>query len=129
MGVRRTTKQGSGRGRKGVCVQSGSRPGGGVFVRFRARRSRSATGAPPTRAVVETSRSVNAGEFLAFPSEGFSLRWYVAFFESEAFMGSLFFSFRLAFFATVVSTALGVAVALYVVRLTGALARAPPVLK
>lgn len=63
--------------------------------------------------------SVNAGEFLAFPPEGFSLRWYASFFRSEAFMGSLFFSLRLAFLATLVSTALGVAVALYVVRFAG----------
>ncbi len=72
-----------------------------------------------TPLVVVVLASVNAGEFLTFPPEGFSLRWYVSFFQSEAFMGSLFFSLRLAFFATVVSTALGVAVALYVVRFAG----------
>ena len=69
--------------------------------------------------VIVVLASVNAGEFLAFPPEGFSLRWYVVFFESDAFTGSLFFSLRLAFFATIVSTALGVAVALYVVRFAG----------
>ena len=72
-----------------------------------------------TPLVVVVLASVNAGEFLTFPPEGFSLRWYVSFFESEAFMGSLFFSLRVAFFATIISTALGVTVALYVVRFAG----------
>ena len=73
-----------------------------------------------TPLVIVVLASVNAGEFLTFPPEGFSLRWYVSFFQSEAFMGSMFFSLRLALFATVVSTALGVTVALYVVRFAGA---------
>ena len=72
-----------------------------------------------TPLVIVVLASINAGEFLTFPPEGFSLRWYVHFFESEAFMGSMFFSLRLAFFSTIVSTALGVAVALYVVRFAG----------
>ena len=72
-----------------------------------------------TPLVIVVLASVNSGEFLTFPPEGFSLRWYVSFFESESFMGSLFFSLRLAFFATIVATALGVAVSLYVVRFAG----------
>ena len=72
-----------------------------------------------TPLVIVVLASVNSGEFLTFPPEGFSLRWYVSFFESESFMGSLFFSLRVAFLATLVSTALGVTVSLYVVRFAG----------
>ena len=72
-----------------------------------------------TPLVIVVLASVNSGEFLTFPPEGFSLRWYVSFFESESFMNALYFSLRLAFLATVVSTALGVTVALYVVRFAG----------
>ena len=72
-----------------------------------------------TPLVIVVLASVNAGEFLTFPPEGFSLRWYVSFFESKSFMDALYFSLRLAFLATIVSTALGVAVALYVVRFAG----------
>ena len=43
----------------------------------------------------------------------------MSFFESESFTGSLFFSLRLAFFATIVSIALGVTVALYAVQFAG----------
>ena len=72
-----------------------------------------------TPLVIVVLASFNSGEFLTFPPEGFSLRWYASFFESESFMGSLFFSLRLALFATLASTVLGVTVALYVVRFAG----------
>jgi putative spermidine/putrescine transport system permease protein len=64
--------------------------------------------------------SFNAGEFLTFPPQGLSLRWYVAFFESKPFMDSLLFSLKVAAVATVVSTLLGTSSALYVVRYAGA---------
>lgn len=60
--------------------------------------------------------SFNAGELLTFPPQGFSLRWYAHFFNSQPFMTSLFFSLRLAAAAMVISTLLGTAAALYVVR-------------
>ena len=69
--------------------------------------------------VIVVFASFNAGEFLTFPPEGFSLRWYVSFFNAEAFVNSLFYSLRLAFLCTIVSTLLGVSIALYVVRHAG----------
>jgi putative spermidine/putrescine transport system permease protein len=63
--------------------------------------------------------SFNAGELLTFPPQGFSLRWYSHFFNSTPFMNSLFFSLRLAATAMAVSTLLGTAAALYVVRFAG----------
>lgn len=72
-----------------------------------------------TPLVIVVLASFNAGEYLTFPPEGFSLRWYAKFFDSASFMGSLWFSLKLALAATVVSTLLGTTVALYVVRFAG----------
>ena len=63
--------------------------------------------------------SFNAGELLTFPPQGFSLRWYSHFFSSTPFMTSLYFSLRLAAVAMVVSTLLGTAAAIHVVRFAG----------
>lgn len=63
--------------------------------------------------------SFNAGELLTFPPQGFSLRWYAHFFNSAPFMVSLYFSLKLAAVAMVLSTLLGTAAALYVVRFGG----------
>ncbi len=60
--------------------------------------------------------SLNAGEYLTFPPEGFSLRWYVSFFNSDPFIDSLVFSLWLAFLCMIIATLLGCMVALYVVR-------------
>ena len=65
--------------------------------------------------VVVVLASFNSGELLTFPPQGFSLRWYSHFFNSEPFMNSLVFSLWLA----ALSTLLGAAAALYVVRLAG----------
>lgn len=70
--------------------------------------------------VIVVLASFNAGKFLTFPPQGFSLRWYVAFFNSGPFMSSLFFSLELAVIASVISTLLGTSSALYVVRFAGA---------
>jgi putative spermidine/putrescine transport system permease protein len=70
--------------------------------------------------VIVVLASFNAGEFLTFPPQGFSLRWYVTFFHSEPFVSSLLFSLELAIFAALVSTFLGACSALYVVRFAGA---------
>ena len=59
--------------------------------------------------------SFNSGELLTFPPQGFSLRWYSHFFNNEPFVNSLVFSLWLA----ALSTLLGAAAALYVVRLAG----------
>jgi putative spermidine/putrescine transport system permease protein len=60
--------------------------------------------------------SLSAGEVLAFPPQGISLRWFVAVFHNEAFMRAMGISLALAAGATVVSCIIGVAAALYVVR-------------
>lgn len=60
--------------------------------------------------------SFNAGAFLSFPIEGFSFKWYVAFFKNESFMKSLATSFAVASIATLCSLAIGIPAALYVVR-------------
>ena len=69
--------------------------------------------------VIVVLASFNSGEFLTFPPEGFSLKWYVSFFNADAFVNSLFYSLRLAFLCTLVSTLLGTCIALYVVRHAG----------
>jgi putative spermidine/putrescine transport system permease protein len=60
--------------------------------------------------------SLSAGEVLAFPPQGISLRWFVSVFHNEAFMRAMGISLALAAGATVVSSIIGVAAALYVVR-------------
>jgi putative spermidine/putrescine transport system permease protein len=72
-----------------------------------------------TPLVVVVLASFNSGEYLTFPPEGFSFRWYVKFFNSASFMQSLWFSLQLALICTVCSTVLGTMVALYVVRFAG----------
>jgi putative spermidine/putrescine transport system permease protein len=60
--------------------------------------------------------SLSAGEVLAFPPQGISLRWFVAIFHNEAFVRAMGISLALAAGTTVVSCVIGVAAALYVVR-------------
>jgi putative spermidine/putrescine transport system permease protein len=60
--------------------------------------------------------SLNAGELLAFPPQGVSLRWYWALFENEGFMRAMRTSLLVASFASGVSLLIGTAAALYVVR-------------
>lgn len=60
--------------------------------------------------------SLNAGEFLAFPPKGISLRWYAALFENEGFMRAIRTSLLVAVVATLSSSVLGTAAALYFVR-------------
>jgi putative spermidine/putrescine transport system permease protein len=73
-----------------------------------------------TPLVIVVIASFNSGEYLTFPPEGLSLRWYVKFFNSQSFMGSLAYSLKLAFACTVISTCLGTMVALYTVRFASA---------
>jgi putative spermidine/putrescine transport system permease protein len=63
--------------------------------------------------------SLNAGEFLAFPPQGFSLRWYGAFFQNEGFVRAIRTSLLVAVVATFVSTLIGTAAALFFVRYAG----------
>ncbi|MGH7154296.1 MAG: ABC transporter permease [Acetobacteraceae bacterium] len=46
--------------------------------------------------------------FLKFPPSGFTLSWYVQFFEDPSYMGALWLSLRLASVVTVISLLLGV---------------------
>ncbi|RST50050.1 ABC transporter permease [Variovorax sp. MHTC-1] len=60
--------------------------------------------------------SLNAGEFMSFPPQGISLRWFGALFVNEAFMRAIRSSLLLASAATLTSSVIGIAGALYVVR-------------
>lgn len=60
--------------------------------------------------------SFNAGNYLRFPPQGFSLRWFRHFAETASFTRSFFFSLRLAAIVTVIATTIGTAAALYVAR-------------
>src|SRR2546428_253293 len=66
--------------------------------------------------VIVVVASLNAGRFLVFPPEGLSLQWYVKFMNSGPFVRSFFFSLRLAALTTVITTVIGTAAALFVVR-------------
>ncbi|MCW5770931.1 MAG: ABC transporter permease [Rhodospirillaceae bacterium] len=63
--------------------------------------------------------SLNAGEFLAFPPQGLSLRWYGALFANEPFMRAIGTSLWVAAAAALVSTAVGTGAALFFVRHAG----------
>lgn len=63
----------------------------------------------------------NAGDFLRFPPQGLSLRWFVRAAQLEPFVRSFVFSLRLATLVTLASTVLGTMAALYVVRHAGRL--------
>jgi putative spermidine/putrescine transport system permease protein len=66
--------------------------------------------------IVVLGAAVNAGEYLTFPPQGFSTRWFVHFFQSESFIRSFAFSLRLATLTTLVTTFIGTLAAIYVVR-------------
>lgn len=60
--------------------------------------------------------SFNAGSFLSYPLNGFSLRWYQAFFHSREWLGALGNSLLIAPLATLLATALGVLASVGLVR-------------
>jgi putative spermidine/putrescine transport system permease protein len=66
--------------------------------------------------VIVVAAAFNSGEYLTFPPQGFSLRWFENFFESRAFMRALSYSLRLALAVTAVATVLGTLASLFVVR-------------
>lgn len=72
-----------------------------------------------TPIVLIVAMSLNAGEFLAFPPQGLSFRWYVALAHNEAFVRAIRTSLILAAAAMAISTLLGTAAALYFVRHAG----------
>jgi len=66
--------------------------------------------------IIVVIAAFNSGQYLQFPPEGFSLRWFQKFLESEPFVDAFLFSVRLAIFVTVLATVIGTAAALYIVR-------------
>ncbi|MEX2542074.1 MAG: ABC transporter permease [Trueperaceae bacterium] len=66
--------------------------------------------------VIVVLAAFNSGEYLTFPPEGFSLRWFENFFQNRPFMRALGFSLRLALWVTFVATVLGTLASLFVVR-------------
>lgn len=66
--------------------------------------------------VIVVIAAFNAGEYLRFPPEGFSVRWFVKFIQSEPFVEAFTFSLKLAVIVTLLATAIGTAAAVYLVR-------------
>lgn len=66
--------------------------------------------------VVVILASFNSGAYLKFPPDGFSLRWYVAFYHNEPFVDAMVLSFRIAAISALASTVLGTCAALYYVK-------------
>lgn len=72
--------------------------------------------------IVVAGVSVSESQFIAFPPSGFSLRWFAAIFDSNAYVQALFTSLKLAVLVTLVATIIGAgaAIALHRRRLPGA---------
>lgn len=66
--------------------------------------------------VIIVLAAFNAGEYLTFPPQGLSLRWFVKFAESGPFVRAFIFSLKLAVYTTFFSIILGTGAALFVVR-------------
>lgn len=66
--------------------------------------------------VIVVATSFSSGEAMRFPPNGFSLRWYYAFWESSLFIDSLTLSLKLAALATVFSLLIGFAAAFAIER-------------
>lgn len=60
--------------------------------------------------------ALNAGQFLTFPPQGFSLRWVVHFLTTRTFRSAYLFSLYLALITTVIATTLGTLTALFLTR-------------
>jgi putative spermidine/putrescine transport system permease protein len=68
--------------------------------------------------VVTVLAAFNAGNYLQFPPDGFSLRWIYAYLESPLFRENFLFSFRLALLVTIISTILGTAASIALSRIS-----------
>ena len=60
--------------------------------------------------------ALNAGEYLTFPPQGFSLRWIKAFLSNEMFVRSYLISFGMALFTCVIATLIGTMAAIFMTR-------------
>jgi putative spermidine/putrescine transport system permease protein len=69
--------------------------------------------------VVVVLASFNSGQYLKFPPDGFSMKWYVSFFQSAPFIDSLIISLQLAVVSACASTVIGTGAALFYVRYAG----------
>jgi putative spermidine/putrescine transport system permease protein len=69
--------------------------------------------------LVVVGASFNAGNFLTFPPQGLSFRWYVVFFNNEVFMRAIRTSLWVAAVSTVVSGVIGTMAAIYYVLHSG----------
>lgn len=58
----------------------------------------------------------NSGDHLSFPPEGFSFRWIIAFFQSDAFLPAYLFSLEIAVVTMIFSTIIGTTVSIFLVR-------------
>lgn len=68
--------------------------------------------------VIVVIAAFNSGKYLAFPPEGFSLKWFKNFFQSQPFMDALKVSLVLGLLTMLCATVLGTTAGLYVVRHT-----------
>jgi putative spermidine/putrescine transport system permease protein len=66
--------------------------------------------------VIVVLAGLNAGDYLTFPPRGLSLRWVIAFLESETFFGAYRFSLGLAMITTAISTVIGTMASVYLTR-------------
>ena len=71
--------------------------------------------------IIVVIAAFNAGEYLTFPPQGFSIRWFIAFAHSEPFVNSMFMSLRLAISTLLITLTLGTMSAFFVVRYGGRL--------
>lgn len=67
--------------------------------------------------VIVVLASLNAGNFLTFPPQGLSLRWFWTFLQNDVFLNAILYSAVLATCATAVSLVIGTMAALYFVRI------------
>lgn len=69
--------------------------------------------------LIVVGASLNAGNFLTFPPQGISLRWYFVFFDNEVFLRAIRTSVYVATVSTAVSAVIGTAAAIWYVRHAG----------
>jgi putative spermidine/putrescine transport system permease protein len=69
--------------------------------------------------VVVIGASLNAGNFLTFPPQGLSLRWYVAFLNNDVFMRAIKTSLMVATIATTIAVLIATPAAIFYVRHAG----------
>lgn len=74
--------------------------------------------------VIVVLAGLNAGDYLTFPPQGFSLRWVISFLTSPTFLSAYGISFMVAAVSTLISTVIGTMAALFLTRTGGRAAAA-----